>query len=94
MIPEKKILVELLKVLPPKTKIYIFGSYAKGTQTKASDIDLALDAGKKLSITEIARIRGVIEALNIPQTVDIVDMNTIPEELKKSILREGVLWSD
>ena len=94
MIKEKETIIGLLKALYPAIKIYLFGSYARGTQTRGSDIDLAVDTGSALSIGEIARIKNIIEALNIPQTVDVVDMHSIPQELKKVILTEGVLWTD
>lgn len=94
MIKEKDCIIGLLKVLHPSIKIYLFGSYARGTQTRGSDIDLAVDTGSPLSIGELARMRNVIEALNIPQTVDVVDMQSIPQELKQVILTEGVLWID
>lgn len=93
MIKEKETIVGLLKVLFPGVKIYLFGSRARGTEKPYSDIDIALDTGHKLSFLDIAKARNVIEALYIPQKIDIVDMNSIPLEMKKIILKEGILWS-
>ncbi len=94
MIKQKETIIKLLKALYPNIKIYLFGSYARNKQTSTSDIDLAIDTGKKLDFLEIERIRNIIQALNIPQTVDIVDLNNVSTEMKKSIESERVVWSE
>lgn len=92
MIKEKEIIVGLLSVLFPTIKIYLFGSRARGTHTPTSDIDLAVDIGRQLSLGELARVKNIIEALNIPHKVDIVDMHSAPKELLDLILKEGIVW--
>lgn len=92
MIKERETIIRLLDALYPGVKIYLFGSRARGTAKEFSDIDLAIDAGRKLNFLEIAKARNVIDALNMPQTIDIVDMNSIPELLHNTILKEGVIW--
>lgn len=92
MIQEKESIIRLLRALFPKVKIYLFGSKARGDFTVRSDIDLALDAGHKLSTLEIAKAKNVIEALNIPQSVDIVDLYSISAVMKEVILKEGIEW--
>ena len=94
MIPEKQIIIELLSVLFKNTKIYLFGSRARKTHQQTSDIDLALDTGKRLSSLDIMKAKNVLNALNIPQTIDIVDMHSIPKKLHEIILKEGILWND
>jgi uncharacterized protein len=92
MIPEKETIIKLIKVLIPDVKIYLFGSRARGNYTERSDIDLALDAGKPLSSLDIAKIKNIIDALNIPQMVDVVDFNRVQPELKEIIRKEGIPW--
>lgn len=92
MIKGQNIIVQLLDVLHPGIKIYLFGSRARKTNRPTSDIDLALDVGRVLSLTEMGPMRNIIDALNIPQKVDIVDMNAIPQDLKDIILKEGIAW--
>ena len=75
-------------------KIILFGSRARGNFRSNSDIDLALDAGRKLELEELGQIQNLIEALNIPQMVDIADMHRVPSTLKENILREGIVWKD
>jgi hypothetical protein len=34
----------------------------------------------------------MIDALNIPQKVDIIDFQRAPQPLKENILGEGIVW--
>src|SRR5262245_9738042 len=91
-IKEQDLMIRLLTALWPEVKIYLFGSRARGTHTEISDIDLALDIGRKMTIQELYRAKNILECLNIPQTIDVVDMNRINEDMKNIILREKVVW--
>lgn len=65
-------------------KLFLFGSRAKGTAKKYSDIDLAIKAdGFTTSIKN--RIEFEFENSTLPYEVDIVDLNNITEEFKKLI---------
>ncbi|HEX2978548.1 MAG TPA: nucleotidyltransferase domain-containing protein [Candidatus Babeliales bacterium] len=92
VIKQKDVMIRLLEALFPQVKIYLFGSRAKGTHRPSSDIDLALDAGRQLSFLEIAKAKNVLDALNIAEKIDVVDMRSIPEALKETILQEGIIW--
>ena len=94
MIQEKETIIRLITALFPDVKIYLFGSYARGEERETSDIDLAFDIGRKLTTKELSRVINIIEALNIPDKVDVVDMHSIPEDFKNVILKEGVVWKD
>jgi predicted nucleotidyltransferase len=91
-IPQKEKIIQFLTVIFPNATIYLFGSRALGTHKEASDIDIAIDDGRLLSTLEIAQAKNVIEALNIPQMVDIVDFQALPEKMKQDILKEGIIW--
>jgi len=91
-VPQEETMIQLLTVLFPAAKIYLFGSRARGDHTERSDIDIAIDLGRKMEIKEIAKARGVLEGLNTPQMIDVVDMNSISTDMKEFILKEGVLW--
>ena len=90
---DKEILIRMLSALFPGVKIYLFGSYARGTALRSSDIDIALDTGRELTLLEIAKAKNVIEALNIIIPVDVVCLNRIPQALREVIQTEGVLWT-
>ena len=77
---------------PQQKKIILFGSRAQGTNKVGSDIDIAIDTGAPINLGEMARARITLENLPIPFEIDIVDMHSIPEELKKVILHKGIVW--
>ena len=92
---EEKYKEEIVKFLTPlflKAKIYLFGSQARGDATQVSDIDLAIDDCRRLSSLELAKTKNILEAINILYSVDVVDFTTLPDNLKKTILEEGILW--
>lgn len=93
-VEQKELIIRMLSALLPGVKIYLFGSRAKGTYKDISDIDLALDLGRKMDLSEIAQAQNVLEAVNIIHKIDIVDLHSVPERLKVAILKEGILWKE
>src|SRR5882724_1590965 len=90
-IPEQDTMIQLLTVLFPESTIYLFGSRARGTHTDRSDIDIAIDLGRKMEFEEIAKARGVLEGLNLPQAIDIWDCQR--ESTNWEVIKEhGVIW--
>lgn len=70
----------------------LFGSRATETYTPASDVDIAL-FGDRLTLIDQARLNGVIEALTIPQQVDLVLHAAIDNNvLRKHIESQGIEW--
>ncbi len=91
----KKMILDAMNYHFPGAKIYLFGSRARKTNKEGADVDIAVDdCGKKIDIREIIRARTTLENLFIPLGVDLVDLNAIPKELKKTILEEGIIWKD
>ena len=74
--------------------IYLFGSRAINREYIGSDIDLALDAGVPIAPRILLAIEMEIDETTIPMKVDLVDLQVAPDELKKDIMREGVLWTN
>jgi predicted nucleotidyltransferase len=93
-VPQEETMIQLLTVLFPSATIYLFGSRARGDHTERSDIDVAIDLGREMELREIAKARGVLEGLNTAQMIDVVDMCSIPADMKAFILKEGVLWKN
>ena|SRR5438445_8708967 len=91
-VPQQETMIQLLTVLFPAAVIYLFGSRARGNHTERSDIDIAIDLGRKMKVREIAKARGVLEGLNLPQKIDIVDMHSISATMKEFIFKEGIIW--
>lgn len=68
-------------------KVILFGSRARGTFQKTSDIDLAVSGGDKILFS-----LDVEEKTSTLLTYDIVDLDaTIQENLRRAIEKEGIL---
>lgn len=94
--PTKK--KELEKVLPiiVKTlekhgikKASIFGSYARGEQDKASDIDIIVEPTKGLGLFNFVGIKLELEE-KLGRKVDLLTYKSIHPSLKKYIKRDEV----
>ena len=73
----------------------LFGSLASGEGRRESDLDLAVDAGRRLTVEEKVALIGEL-ARGIGRPVDLVDIQAIGEPLLGEILRHGerILGSD
>ncbi len=89
----KDLLVDILHKQIPRCRIWLFGSRARQTHAPGADVDLALDAGRTLSLQEVADIKYAIGQSNIPVFVDIIDIRTISAEFLKNIQKEWIEWT-
>ena len=82
----------LLKELKEEdVSIALFGSFAAGTNTEVSDIDIAVIPNGKLMRWKLSLLREKLEELSIPYVVDLVDFSMVSESFKKTALM-NVLW--
>ena len=88
----KEKIIAIISALVPQAKIYLFGSRARKTHSRSSDIDIAIDGGKILPRAVVDEIISVFSATNIMERIDVVDMHQIPQEMRNSIAEEGILW--
>lgn len=84
----KEILQKLLKNMPVYTVI-LFGSYAKNTATKNSDLDLVIDTKEKLMgfklyslITQIEEVFN--KQVDAFEKTEIIENSKIDEEIKRT----------
>lgn len=89
---DQKTIIGIVAKHLPKARIILFGSRARNDNTPQSDIDIALDAGKKIDLFIMSEIREALEESAIPFTVDVIDIHSVSEELKTNIQRDGVIW--
>lgn len=78
----------LLRELPGLRFAYLFGSAATGKMRSDSDVDIAVDAGRKLDPMTLGRVAGKLER-TLGRDVDLVDILRAPPRLRKSILDHG-----
>lgn len=71
-------------------RLYLFGSYAKGTANENSDIDLLVEKGKPMSLLNLSGMRQMVQdALNL--SVDLITTTGIGEEFRKGIAGTEIL---
>jgi predicted nucleotidyltransferase len=80
--------------LPQGTKAWVFGSRATGRARRYSDLDLALDAGRRLTLDEIARLTEAFSDSDLPYRVDLVDWGNIDERWRQIIVAERVALTE
>ena len=85
----KKIITPIARSYGVK-RIYLFGSYTKGSATEDSDIDLLIEKGKPMSLLKLSGMRqSVEEALAHP--VDLVSTSGIEDEFYQEIVGTEIL---
>lgn len=81
-----RIVEEILKShLPAGARVVVFGSRAGGQAKPFSDLDLAIDAGRRLTLAESADLREAFSESDLPWKVDFLDRHAAPEHFLKVI---------
>lgn len=71
-------------------RLYLFGSYAKGTACEKSDVDLLVEKGKPMSLLKLSGMRQMVqEALNF--SVDLVTTAGIEDDFREEIAGTEIL---
>ena len=76
-----------------KVRVYLFGSHAKHTAHRTSDIDVALLPELPLPAGLLSDLREALENSNILYHVDLVDLSFADTGFREKVLNQGVLWS-
>jgi hypothetical protein len=87
----KDILIKHKKELKEKyyvKEISIFGSYVKGEQTEASDLDILVEFEKSVSLLQIVSLENYLSDI-LEIKVDVIPKKNIRKELKEFILKEA-----
>ena len=67
-VKHKDKILTIVHMFLPGAKVYLFGSYARGDYTRGSDLDIAIDAGEKISLLVCSQIASMIDVLNLHQS--------------------------
>jgi predicted nucleotidyltransferase len=71
--------------LPQGTKAWVFGSRAMGRARLYSDLDLAIDAGRRLTLDERASLTEAFSDSDLPYRVDVVDWEDLDDRWRVAI---------
>lgn len=69
--------------------IGLFGSFARGTETPQSDIDLVADFEERVSLVDIVRIEGKLARL-LGRRVDLVEGRAVAARARSSMTRDRI----
>jgi predicted nucleotidyltransferase len=74
--------------LPPGSTVWLFGSRTTGRALPFSDLDLAIDAGRPLTLDERAELAEAFTESDLPYKVDILDWRAVDERFRQMIMTE------
>lgn len=70
-------------------EVILFGSRARGTHKKASDVDLAIK-GKNIDLNTLSKLKyNLDEETNLPYFFDVIVYDKISDEALKRAIDEG-----
>lgn len=91
----RRLVLNILRAhLPPSAKAWVFGSRATGRARRYSDLDLAIDAGRQLTLDETARLSEAFSDSDLPYRVDLVDWQGIEDRWRRTIAAQRVALSE
>jgi uncharacterized protein len=77
-----------------RAEVYLFGSHARGTPHRTSDVDVAVLPLEPLPLGTLAVLREQLEEAPIVARVDVVDLSQASPAFREAVLREGIPWSE
>jgi uncharacterized protein len=87
----RRLVLDVIRTnLPETTQAWVFGSRATGRARRYSDLDLAIDAGRPLTLDEIARLAEAFSDSDLPYKVDLVDLRNVNDCWRQTIVAEFV----
>lgn len=90
-VAQRRIVLDVLRAhLPTRTVVWVFGSRAADRARRYSDLDLAIDAGRPLSLDETAVLAEAFSDSDLPYRVDLVDWQVIDERFRRLIAEQRV----
>ena len=78
----------LLRAFPNAWAIYVYGSFARGDESSASDVDLAVLLPPEEGIADLLSIVSEV-ATHVHREVDLVDLRRVSDVLRREVLTDG-----
>jgi nucleotidyltransferase substrate binding protein (TIGR01987 family) len=92
---QRRLVLNILHAhLSSSTKAWVFGSRATGRARRYSDLDLAIDAGRKLTLDEIARLVEAFSDSDLPYRVEFVDWHDMDDHWRQTIVAERIVLTE
>jgi predicted nucleotidyltransferase len=81
----RSIILDILNGNPKIRALKVFGSRARGSARRFSDLDILLETNSALDFYELSALENAISDSEIPYRVDLVDSSRISAEFFSSI---------
>ncbi|MDW7732622.1 MAG: nucleotidyltransferase domain-containing protein [Methanolobus sp.] len=75
-------------------RVILFGSRARGDSGRTSDIDVGILPRGPYNRRKLTVLREKLEDMNIPYTVDVVDISEVSDDFRRKVLEEGIVWKN
>lgn len=85
----QKMVQDILKQQITTQKVYAFGSRAKNTAKKYSDLDLCL-VGELMSYSQLAELKDAFSESDLPYFVDVVQLKTMDQSFYAMVKKDFV----
>jgi len=82
---------QTLSGLLPDAQFFAFGSRAKGSAKRYSDIDILIINKVIIPLITLSQLNEIFTESNLPFKVDLVDWHRITEEFREHIEKEGMV---
>jgi predicted nucleotidyltransferase len=91
----RRLVLNILRAnLPASAKICVFGSRATGRARRYSDLDLAIDIGRPMTLDETAALAEAFSDSDLPYRVDLVDWQEVDSRWRQKIMAERVALAE
>ena len=90
--PAHRIIVEdiLRKHAPRPCRIWGFGSRTRDAARPFSDLDLAIDVGRALTLAETGNLAWAFEESDLPWRVDLLDLAVCSDPFRREVESHAV----
>lgn len=85
---ELRIIREILARVLPQARVMIYGSRARGTHRRYSDLDLALMTERPLDLSVRAELSEAFSESDLPYRVDILDWASTSQSFRDAIQQD------
>jgi uncharacterized protein len=80
--------------LPKSNKAWVFGSRVTGRARRYSDLDLAINAGRRLTLDEFAKLTEAFGESDLPYEVDLIDWHDLGQRWRLKIAAERLALTE
>jgi predicted nucleotidyltransferase len=92
---ERKRVLAIVSRRIPGAVVWVFGARSRAAEVRdCSDLDLVVDIGRKMELSELAELREDFRESNLPISVDVVDLRAMDTGFRSSVEPDFVSLED